>query len=108
MTGDRALTPMTPSLVCRYHQKVPTELPELEVKATYGLAKPEEFQPITPSQLWTPETYAAFDISKAPMPDFSVLVNSPSLQSLVSVSCFLDSSLSSCVCACVTEVEEER
>ncbi|XP_068084611.1 BRO1 domain-containing protein BROX [Anabrus simplex] len=44
-----------------YHQKVPADPPELEHKATYGLASPEEFTLPAPSVLWTPVTYAAFD-----------------------------------------------
>jgi len=48
-----------------YHQKIPAEAPQLELKATYGLVKPEEFELPPLSPLWTPVTYAAFDLSKA-------------------------------------------
>ncbi|XP_063229719.1 BRO1 domain-containing protein BROX-like [Bacillus rossius redtenbacheri] len=44
-----------------YHQKVPDDPPELEIKATYGLASPEEFHLPQPSPLWTPVTYSALD-----------------------------------------------
>lgn len=47
-----------------FHQKVPADPPELELKATYGLASPEEFTlpPINP--LWNPTIYAAFDMPR--------------------------------------------
>lgn len=54
---------------CSYHQKVPIEVPALELKATYGLVAPEEFKVPDPSPLWSPDTYKAFDISKNPQPD---------------------------------------
>ncbi|XP_047107248.1 LOW QUALITY PROTEIN: BRO1 domain-containing protein BROX-like [Schistocerca piceifrons] len=47
-----------------YHQKVPADPPELEHKATYGLASPEEFSMPSPCPLWNPASYAAFDDSK--------------------------------------------
>lgn len=56
-----------------YHQKVPDELPELEIKATYGLAKPEDFTAPMQHELWTPDSYHSFDITKAATPDFSVI-----------------------------------
>lgn len=60
-----------------YHQKVPDQAPELELKATYGLVKPDEYEipSVVPPEVgvsWSPATYTAFDITKAPMPDFSV------------------------------------
>lgn len=48
-----------------FHQKVPYDPPELEVRATYGLASPEEVQIPDANPLWTPVTYAAFDLSRA-------------------------------------------
>ncbi|XP_014669776.1 PREDICTED: BRO1 domain-containing protein BROX-like [Priapulus caudatus] len=47
-----------------YHQNVPEEPPELELKATYGLAKPEEFSLSKISSEWTPAVYSAFDLSR--------------------------------------------
>ena len=58
-------THMVP-LFCRYFQKVPPEVPELEKKATYGLANPEEFQLPPPNPLWSADIYNSFDLSKAP------------------------------------------
>ncbi|CAH1791874.1 unnamed protein product [Owenia fusiformis] len=52
-----------------YHQKVPPEAPELELKATYGLVKPEEFEIPAPSPLWSKAVYGAFDITKNTQPD---------------------------------------
>ena len=53
----------------RYHQKVPPEAPQLELKATYGLVAPEEFKVPDPSPQWTAESYKAFDISKNAPPN---------------------------------------
>ena len=44
----------------RYHQSVPVEVPELEMKATFGLASPVEYQAPTKSKEWTSEAYAGF------------------------------------------------
>jgi hypothetical protein len=49
---------------CRYHQKVPDDPPELELKATYGLVSPNEVPMPSPSPLWSPQSYAAFDTPK--------------------------------------------
>lgn len=46
-----------------YHQKVPVDPPQLELKATYGLVSPEEFEMPSPSPLWTPEVYKGFDLT---------------------------------------------
>lgn len=43
-----------------YHQSVPVEVPELEMKATFGLASPVEYQAPTKSKEWTSEAYAGF------------------------------------------------
>ncbi|KXJ17469.1 BRO1 domain-containing protein BROX [Exaiptasia diaphana] len=50
-----------------YFHKVPTEPPDLELKATYGLASPQEFSPPAPAPTWV-DAYAAFDASKAQPP----------------------------------------
>ncbi|KAF0314788.1 BRO1 domain-containing protein BROX [Amphibalanus amphitrite] len=48
-----------------YHQKVPYDAPPLELRDnTYGLVAPEEFSMPAPSPLWTPVTFAAFDVSR--------------------------------------------
>jgi len=47
---------------CRYHQKVPDDPPELELKATYGLVSPNEVPMPSPSPLWSAQTYDAFHI----------------------------------------------
>ena len=52
-----------------YHQKIPPVVPDLELKATYGLVAPEEFKIPEPNPLWTPDVYKAFDITKLPKPD---------------------------------------
>ncbi|XP_066280870.1 BRO1 domain-containing protein BROX-like [Branchiostoma lanceolatum] len=49
-----------------YFQKVPPEVPELEKKATYGLANPEEFQLPPPNPMWSADIYNSFDLSLAP------------------------------------------
>ncbi|KAG8193370.1 hypothetical protein JTE90_022998 [Oedothorax gibbosus] len=48
-----------------FHQKVPAEPVPLEIKATYGLVSPEEFDLPQINSLWTPVAYAAFDSSKS-------------------------------------------
>jgi hypothetical protein len=53
----------------RYHQKIPDDPPELELKATYGLVSPNEVPLPSPSPLWTPASYAAFDTPKASTKD---------------------------------------
>ncbi|XP_040207337.1 BRO1 domain-containing protein BROX isoform X2 [Rana temporaria] len=52
-----------------YFQKVPTELPEMELKANYGLVEPVPFEFPEMSPLWTPETQAGFDLTKRPKDD---------------------------------------
>ncbi|XP_076441744.1 BRO1 domain-containing protein BROX-like [Babylonia areolata] len=49
-----------------YHQKVAYDPPALELRATYGLVSPEEYQAPALNALWTPETYAKFDTTRAP------------------------------------------
>lgn len=41
-------------------------VPELELKATYGLAAPEEYSQPERSSEWTVETYNAFNITTKP------------------------------------------
>nr|XP_020741566.1 BRO1 domain-containing protein BROX isoform X2 [Odocoileus virginianus texanus] len=52
-----------------YFQKVPTEAPQLELKANYGLVEPVPFEFPPPSAHWTPEMLAAFDLTKRPKDD---------------------------------------
>nr|XP_061806902.1 BRO1 domain-containing protein BROX-like isoform X2 [Nerophis lumbriciformis] len=47
-----------------YFHKVPSEPPQLEMKASYGLAEPVPFELPAPSELCTPEVYATFDLTK--------------------------------------------
>lgn len=49
-----------------YHQKVPPVAPDLELKATFGLAAPEEFNLPDPNEQWTAAVYKAFDVAKMP------------------------------------------
>jgi len=47
-----------------YHQKVPYDPPDLEVKdKTFGLVAPEEYSLPPTAPLWTPVAYAAFDVA---------------------------------------------
>lgn len=54
---------------CSYFQKVPTEAPQLELKANYGLVEPVPFEFPPTSAHWTPEALAAFDLTKRPKDD---------------------------------------
>ena len=54
-----------------YFHKVPAEPPELELKATHGLASPQEFTLPAPHALWSGDTYTGFDASKAHPPPVS-------------------------------------
>ncbi|XP_076069364.1 BRO1 domain-containing protein BROX-like [Oratosquilla oratoria] len=47
-----------------YHQKVPYDPPQLELRATYGLVSPEDYTLPPAAPLWSPVTYAAFDLTK--------------------------------------------
>ena len=66
------LNPHNPCVLHRYHQKVPPVVPELELKATYGLAAPEEFTPPQCSPEWTVEAYSAFNITTKPLTEEEV------------------------------------
>jgi len=46
-----------------YHQMVPDKPNELELKATYGLASPEELVLPEMNEQWSEETYKAFDLT---------------------------------------------
>ena len=47
-----------------YHQKVPYDPPDLEIKdKTFGLVSPEEYSLPPTAPLWTPVAYAAFDVA---------------------------------------------
>lgn len=48
----------------RYFHKVPAEAPQLELKASYGLAEPVPFELPALSEHCTPEVYATFDLTK--------------------------------------------
>lgn len=48
----------------RYFHKVPAEAPQLELKASYGLAEPVGFEMPPLSEQCTPEVYATFDLTK--------------------------------------------
>nr|XP_060483844.1 BRO1 domain-containing protein BROX-like [Panthera onca] len=52
-----------------YFQKIPTEAPQLELKANYGLVEPVPFEFPPTSAQWTPETLASFDLTKRPKDD---------------------------------------
>lgn len=54
---------------CSYFQKIPTEAPQLELKANYGLVEPVPFEFPPTSAHWTPDTLAAFDLTKRPKDD---------------------------------------
>jgi len=45
---------------------VPPVAPDLELKATFGLAAPEDFNLPEPNAQWTAAVYKAFDITKMP------------------------------------------
>uniref|UniRef100_A0A673BM73 BRO1 domain-containing protein BROX n=1 Tax=Sphaeramia orbicularis TaxID=375764 RepID=A0A673BM73_9TELE len=47
-----------------YFHKVPDEAPQLELKASYGLAEPIPFELPLLSEQCTPEVYATFDLTK--------------------------------------------
>ncbi|XP_055728574.1 BRO1 domain-containing protein BROX [Salvelinus fontinalis] len=47
-----------------YFHKVPAEAPQLELKASYGLAEPISFEFPALSEQCTPEVYATFDLTK--------------------------------------------
>lgn len=50
--------------LCSYHQKVPYDPPQLELRATYGLVSPDDYTLPPAAPLWSPVTYAAFDLTK--------------------------------------------
>ncbi|XP_063092751.1 BRO1 domain-containing protein BROX isoform X2 [Cavia porcellus] len=52
-----------------YFQKIPAEAPQLELKANYGLVEPVPFEFPPMGVQWTPETLAAFDLTKRPKDD---------------------------------------
>ncbi|XP_034383662.1 BRO1 domain-containing protein BROX isoform X2 [Cyclopterus lumpus] len=47
-----------------YFHKIPVEAPQLELKASYGLAEPIPFELPPLSEQCTPEVYATFDLTK--------------------------------------------
>lgn len=52
-----------------YHQKVPYDPPQLELRATYGLVAPDDYTLPPAAPLWSPVTYAAFDLTKNSVED---------------------------------------
>ncbi|MBN3305919.1 BROX protein, partial [Amia calva] len=52
-----------------YFQKVPAEPPQLELKASYGLAEPAAFEFPPLSSQCTPEVYATFDLTRGAKDD---------------------------------------
>ena len=42
---------------------MPEALPDLDVKASYGLVTAEEFKLPSPNPLWTPDSYKCFNIA---------------------------------------------
>lgn len=52
-----------------YFHKIPEEAPELEMKATHGLASPQEFTLPAAHAMWAGDTYAGFDASRAHPPN---------------------------------------
>ncbi|KAH0622679.1 hypothetical protein JD844_025186 [Phrynosoma platyrhinos] len=52
-----------------YFQKIPPEAPQLELKANYGLVEPISFEFPAVHAQWTPESLAAFDLTKRPKED---------------------------------------
>lgn len=61
--------PLLKLLSCSYFQKIPAEAPQLELKANYGLVEPVPFEFPPMGVQWTPETLAAFDLTKRPKDD---------------------------------------
>ncbi|CAE1289530.1 BRO1 domain-containing protein BROX [Acanthosepion pharaonis] len=45
-----------------YHQKVPFDAPVIELKATYGLVSPEEYQPVPLNSVWSAAIYQKFSV----------------------------------------------
>ncbi|XP_063160039.1 BRO1 domain-containing protein BROX isoform X2 [Candoia aspera] len=52
-----------------YFQKIPPEAPQLELKANYGLVEPIAFEFPDVHAQWSPESLAAFDLTKRPKED---------------------------------------
>ncbi|XP_067941535.1 BRO1 domain-containing protein BROX-like [Watersipora subatra] len=46
-----------------YHQKVPEAIPDIDVKASYGLVTADEFKLPSPNPLWTPDSYKCFNVA---------------------------------------------
>ena len=55
-------------LIFRYYQKVPEELPELELKATFGLVAPLPFEVPPVHAIFTEEAYKDFTVQQTPGP----------------------------------------
>ena len=59
-------------VLSRFHQKVAYDPPQLELKATYGLVSPEDYQGPNLNPLWTVEVYKKMDAKMAPKTDKQV------------------------------------
>lgn len=57
-----------------FHQKVPLDLPNLELQATHGIVAPEPYTIPPISSLWTPFACSAFDLT-IPLKNLSLKVN---------------------------------
>ena len=56
------------------------DCPSLELKATHGLVEPEEFILPELNELWTKESYSAFDLSK------NITFKDPVIQCVINIS----------------------
>uniref|UniRef100_A0A8C9R8Z6 BRO1 domain-containing protein BROX n=1 Tax=Scleropages formosus TaxID=113540 RepID=A0A8C9R8Z6_SCLFO len=52
-----------------YFHKIPADAPQLELKASYGLAEPVSFEFPALSEQWSPGVYATFDLTKGAKDD---------------------------------------
>lgn len=60
------------TFISSYHQKLPYDAPQLELKATYGLVSPEPFKGASLNPQWTKEVYDKMDAKMAPKPENEV------------------------------------
>ncbi|MFH4979347.1 hypothetical protein AB6A40_006056 [Gnathostoma spinigerum] len=59
-----------------YHERIPEDCPEIEMKNVYGLVQPQSFELPKGDEIWSARLYASFDLSKSVTPDFSKLQRS--------------------------------
>ena len=55
-------------IILRYYHKIPEELPELELKATFGLAAPIPFEMPAVHSIFTEEAYKDFTVNETAPP----------------------------------------